>query len=77
MQSTVTPAPGRIPARWKANVIDTLNYKVDVVLTELRNENWQLEFKTWTPEHGWVRRELFLTMEELERFQQAVSIKKP
>jgi hypothetical protein len=72
MQSTVTPAPGRTPARWKANVIDTLNYKVDVVLTELRNENWQLEIKTWTPEHKWVVRELFLTMEELERFRKAL-----
>lgn len=74
MQSTVTPAPGRIPTRWQANVIDTLNYKVDVVLTELRNENWQLEIKTWTPEHKWVVRELFLTMEELERFRKALAI---
>lgn len=74
MQKYVTPAPGRTA---RANVIDTLNYKVTVRLTELRNENWQLEFETWTPEHGWVRRELFLTMEELERFQQAVAIEKP
>lgn len=74
MQRYVTPHPGRTPA---ANVIDTLNYKVNVRLTELRNENWQLETETWTPEHGWVRRELFLTMEELERYQHAVSIKKP
>ena len=72
MQKFTTPAPGRTPARWKANVIDTLNYKVNVKLTELRNENWHLEFETWTPEHKWVHRELFLTMEELERFQQAV-----
>lgn len=73
MQRFVTPLPARTA---RANVIDTLNYKVNVRLTELRNENWQLEFETWTPEHGWVRRELFLTMEELERFQQAVAIEK-
>lgn len=73
MQKFTTPHPGRTP---RANVIDTLNYKVNVRLTELRNENWQLEFETWTPEHGWVRRELFLTMEELKRFQGAVAIPK-
>lgn len=71
MQKFVTPLPGRTPG---ANVIDTLNYKVNVKLTELRNENWQLEFETWTPEHGWTRRELFLTMEELGRMQRALSL---
>lgn len=74
MQKFVTPAPGRTPG---PNVIDTLNYKVNVRLTELRNENWHVEFDTWTPEHKWVHRELFLTMEELERLQQALMIKKP
>lgn len=70
MQKFVTPQPGRTPA---ANVIDTLNYKVNVKLTELRNQTWHLEFETWTPEHGWVRRELFLSQEELERMQQAIN----
>lgn len=70
MQQYVTPAPGRTPS---ANVIDTLNYKVDVKLTELRNDTWHLEFNTWTPEHRWVHRELFLTSLELARFKAAIT----
>ena len=76
MQKFTTLHPGRTPAKPGANVIDTLNYKVNVRLTELRNQNWQLEFETWIPEHGWTRRELFLTMKELERFQSAVATPK-
>ena len=73
MQKYCTPAPGRTPARFTTMVIDTLNYKVDIVLTKLRNDNWQLETKTWTPEHGWVIRQLFLTMEELNRYKEALN----
>jgi len=70
MQQYVTPQAGRTPG---ANVIDTLNYKVDVKLTELRNDTWHLEIKTWTPEYKWVHRELFLTAEELANFRREVN----
>jgi hypothetical protein len=70
MQPYTTPAPGRTPG---PNVIDNLNYKVNVRLTALRNETWHVEFDTWTPEHRWVHRELFLTAEELQRLQKALS----
>lgn len=75
MQKYITPHPGRTPEpQPQANVIDLEHYKVDVKLTELRNENWQLEISTWIPEHGWMRKEWFFTMEELRRLQKSLSI---
>jgi hypothetical protein len=56
------------------NITDEEHYKLNVRLTELRNENWQLEIERWIPENGWTKLELFLTMAELERFQQALKI---
>ena len=69
MQKYVTPQPGRTPG---ANIIDEPHYKLNVELTELRNENWQLVISTWIPETGWTKKELFLTMEELKRFQETI-----
>ena len=78
MQQYVTPHPGRTPPpKPLGNVIDEEHYKVNVTLTELRNENWQVEIETWIPENGWSKKELFLTVEELRRLHHALAVEKP
>ena len=77
MQKYVTPHPGRTAPKGLGNVIDEEHYKVNVKLTELRNENWQVEIETWIPEQGWNKKELFLTLPELRRLHHALAIEKP
>lgn len=79
MQRYVTPHPGRTPVKQTGlgNVIDEEHYKVNVRLTELRNENWQVEIETWIPEQGWSKKELFLTLDELRRLHHALAVEKP
>jgi hypothetical protein len=56
------------------NIVDEEHYKLDVRVTELRNENFQLSIERWIPETGWTKLELFLTDAELKRIQKALSI---
>lgn len=71
MQKFITPLPARVPL---ANIIDEPHYKFNVELRELRNENWQLEFRTWIPETGWQTKEWFFTTKELEKFLALIKI---
>lgn len=57
----------------KSNIVNTDHYKLDFRLTELRNENFQLNIGRWIPETGWTTIELFLTLDELKKIQEAVS----
>lgn len=69
MYKYVTPAAGRTPG---ANIADTDHYKLDIELTELRNENWQLTISRWIPETGWQHIELFLTNDELAQVRKQI-----
>lgn len=71
MNRYVTPAAGRTPG---ANIADTDHYKLDIELTELRNENWQLTISRWIPESAWTRLELFLTNDELLKIKKVFDI---
>lgn len=56
------------------NIVDEEHYKLDVRLTELRNENFQLTIERWIPETGWTKLELFLTLPELHRIQKSLKL---
>lgn len=76
MQKYVTPAPGRTPPpKPLGNIVDEEHYKVNVELKMLRDNNYHLEIETWIPEHGWTKRELFLTVKELARLQKVLNQK--
>ena len=70
MQPYITPHPGRTPG---ANIINTVNYKLDMKVTEFRPAEFVLTIDKFIPEHGWISQQYFLTPEELERVQTALN----
>lgn len=65
----VTPAPGRTPTY----ITNKDWYKLDVAVNQLKDQQYHLVIRRWTPEQGWLRTELFLTEDELELFRQAIN----
>lgn len=47
------------------NIVNQDDYKLNVSLQELRNENWQLTIRRYIQNYGWTELELFLTPAEL------------
>jgi hypothetical protein len=70
MQPYVTPQPGRTPG---PNIVDRPDYKLNVQLTEFRQNEFLLSINKFIPETGWCEQKFFLTPEELVRIQDAIS----
>lgn len=52
-----------------ANIIDRTDYKLDITLTEFRQNEFVLSIRRWIPELKWSEQTFFLTPEELGRIQ--------
>lgn len=55
-----------------ANIVNQEDYRLNVELTELRNNNWQLTIRRYIKGYGWTELELFLTDDELARVRKQI-----
>ena len=70
MQQYVTPQPGRTPPQ--ANITDRDDYKLDVKVNRLDQNQYMVKVSRWIPERGWHDIKLFLDPEELARLHRAI-----
>ncbi len=70
MQPYITPAPGRTPS---ANVVNRPDYKLDIRLSEFRQNEYLLAINKFIPETGWCEQKFFLTQEELACIQDVIN----
>lgn len=69
MQKFVTPQPGRTT---RTRIVNREDYQLDVKVSRIIGAQWRLEILRYIPESDWVKTELYLTDDELERFRQAI-----
>ncbi len=70
MQKYVTPQAGRTPS---ANVVNRQDYKLDIRLSEFRQNEYLLAINKFIPETGWCEQKFFLTPEELACIQDVIN----
>ena len=51
------------------NLVNTDDYKMHILKREYQNGEYEILIERWTPESGWTRTQLLLTLEQLDKLR--------